>query len=1055
MDHPPDPARQFRHENNRLRHERNTECEERARLQRIVGYLDSERAQERDLAAQHFNTIAGLRHRCAFLQGMREDFGRQRQELQRELGKMKEQQRKLSDKYTARVEELQRERRLSREYGDRLRGREERRAGRGLRTQLEDAQAEIARLNQELRNEKRVSSYLRERRDRERTAAETFHEQVLRACFVYGNGMGTRARRLAIEAGDPQAEEGLWASDERDHGPSSGEEDHRSSSNDEWHFPTGNGGAFIPPSDSTEDSEDLNDDDSFPYPTNDPHFASPFPASSPPFPTWAPPFSASAPFTTTDDERIKTPVPNFAAFNADGQYVEPPFPVFEVFTASHSHAEPPLPESAAFNADNEHLAPPQESQPVPDRPSRVLYQQRLERLSEHLRPHSHAPGVNEEAAPDLTPLRFVPRSSDDTHNLVHPRDGLAKVLERLGRLEEQGSNTVQCLSRVEENLGHIMRIVGGVAPAAQPSSSALRESGSRAEEEGKVVGGRPQALECVVPHARVIAMQRRADDPSISEARRLEGASAPNVLTDQTTSLHEQALALVAPSEESGPMIQRGGEDRISSSNEATHHARAPTKPSSAPSEGHPKGPRPLPPTPARASAFLLHQSSTSSSGSMLDSSHILQPPRNINDVVGRNKWDPTSGIQRPFEGSGPEVVGHGVSHASVHPEGAHQDNASVAGDPTAVNSSESMASCEPLTAHEDDKHDQSFFPFRLIAHENNGALFILLEDVAAPVVNAPSTTAGTLVDNELKLTIALSEVIAMSEKARAHAMHPSDHTRPMMRLSSRTRSRLPSDTICLALATAGELQVMRSIVLDMPVEVMIPSAATDQIAGPVGSTASVDLFSECVSYFGAAENARAAEETRLHGAQIAIQNAWCRDYFFPAAARVQHWIDNSEVDEAHAAIALAYSRNWITFEAHLRDTSSSIDANALADRNIILAPLGLFWEKFYALYESCEDRSIDESPFRIKELDPALLWRLHEWFEDRNLQFQSMDDMFTKRSSDESQGTSPADQNDETDRERCWNIFLASLARSLASDTDGRLKVVRTSSDAMDCLYH
>ncbi|KAL1666217.1 hypothetical protein GGF50DRAFT_125857 [Schizophyllum commune] len=864
MDHTPDPASQFRHENIRLRHERNTECEERARLQRIVGYLDAERAQERELAEQHFNTIAGLRHRCAFLEGVREDFGRERQEFERELNKMKEEHHKLTDKYIARVEELQRERRLSREYGDRLRGREERRAGRGLRTQLEDAQAEIARLNQELRNEKRVSSYLRERRDRERTAAETFHEQVLRACFVYGSGIGTRARRLAIEAGDPQAEEGLCASDERDHGPSSGEEDHRSSSNDEWHFPTGNGGAFIPPSDSTEDSEDLNDDDSFPYPTNDPHFAYPFPASSPPFPTSAPPSSTAAPFTATDDERTRTPVPNFAAFNADCQYVEPPFPGPEAFAASHSHVEPPLPDSAALNADNEHLAPPQEHQPVPDRPSRVLYQQRRGRLSERLRnlghpqyQSQHARGVNEEAAPDLSPLRFVPpavpRSSDNTHSPVHPRDGLAKVLERLGRLEEQGNNTVQSLSRVEENLGHIMRIVGGVAPAAQSPPSALREPVSRADEEEEVVGERPRALECVVPDARVIAMQRHADDPSISEARRLEGASAPNVLTDQTTSLHEQALALVRIGLAAAMMVS--GSCTLAQPITKSSVARAPTKPSSAPSEGHPKGPRPLPPTPARASAFLLHQSSTSSSGSMLDSSHILQPPRNINDVVGRNKWDPTSGIQRPFEGSGPEVVGHGVSHASVHPEGAHQDNASVAGDPTAVNSSESMASCEPLTAHEDDKHDQSFFPFRLIAHENNGALFILLEDVAAPVVNAPSTTAGTLVDNELKLTIALSEVIAMSEKARAHAMHPSDHTRPMMRLSSRTRSRLPSDTICLALATAGELQVMRSIVLDMPVEVMIPSAATDQIAGPVGSTASVDLFSECVSYFGAAEN--------------------------------------------------------------------------------------------------------------------------------------------------------------------------------------------------------
>ena len=124
MDHPPDPASQSRHENIRLRHERNAEREERARLQRIVGYLDAERAQERDLAAQHFNTIAGLRHRCAFLEGVREDFGRERQELERQLNKMKEEQRRLTDKYTARLEELQRERRLSREHGDRLRARE-------------------------------------------------------------------------------------------------------------------------------------------------------------------------------------------------------------------------------------------------------------------------------------------------------------------------------------------------------------------------------------------------------------------------------------------------------------------------------------------------------------------------------------------------------------------------------------------------------------------------------------------------------------------------------------------------------------------------------------------------------------------------------------------------------------------------------------------------------------------------------------------------------------------------------------------------------------------
>ncbi|KAI5896111.1 uncharacterized protein SCHCODRAFT_02568293 [Schizophyllum commune H4-8] len=187
---------------------------------------------------------------------------------------------------------------------------------------------------------------------------------------------------------------------------------------------------------------------------------------------------------------------------------------------------------------------------------------------------------------------------------------------------------------------------------------------------------------------------------------------------------------------------------------------------------------------------------------------------------------------------------------------------------------------------------------------------------------------------------------------------------------------------------------------------------------------------------------ARAAEETRLHGAQTAICNAWCRDYFFPAAERVQGWVNNSEVDEAHAAMALAFSRNWITFEAHLHDTSSFINSNAVADRHTVLAPLGLFWEKFYALYESGEDRRVEDSPFYIKELDPALLCRLHAWFEDLDLRFQSMDDMFLMKSTDESQEGSPADSHGKTDRRRYWNIFLAGLARSLASDTDRRLKV-------------
>ncbi|KAL1716624.1 hypothetical protein EV715DRAFT_293107 [Schizophyllum commune] len=827
MDHIPDHASQFRHENVRLRHERNAERDERARLQRIVGYLDAERAQERDLAEQHFNTIAGLRHRCAFLEGVREDFGRERQEFERELNKMKEQQRKLSDKYTARLEELQRERRLSREYGERTRAREERRAGRELRTQLEDAHAEIARLNQELRNEKRVSSYLRERCDRERAAAETFHEQVLRACFVYGSGMGTRARRLAIEAGDPQAEEGLWASDERDNGPSGGEEDHRSSSNDD---------------DSTEDSDDSDDDDLFPYTTDDPHFAPPFstfappfptsappfPASSPPFPTSAPPFSTSAPFTTTDDERTRTPVPNFAAFNTDGQYVEPPFPGLEAFAAGHSHVEPPPPNLAAFNANHEPLAPPQEHQPDPDRPSHVLYQQRLERLSEPLRnlgrPYSHAHGVNEEATPDLRPLRYVPpavpRSSDDTHCPVHSRDGLSKVLERLGRLEEQDSSTVQSLSRVEENLGNIMRIVGGVAPAAQSPPSALRESGSRAAEGGEVTGGRPQALERVVPNAIGIAVQRRAEDTSIGEDRHLDETSSPDGLVDDASSPEERALATVAPDvgdADSGMVIKRGDDHGTIKSGETTHHVES----SSTPFHVHPRGPRPLPPTPATPSSFILHQSPASSSVTMLDSPHIVQPPRNIDGIVERNKSEESSNAQKLHEGSGPEVVGHGGTHAGVHPVEAHQANASVAGDSNAASSLESVASRDLFTAHEHDKHDQSFIPFRLFAHENDGALFILLVDVAAPVVNASSTTAGTLVDNELKLTIALSEVIAMSGKARAHAMHSGDRTRPLMRLSARTRSRLPSDAICLALATAGELQVMRSIVLDMPDEAM------------------------------------------------------------------------------------------------------------------------------------------------------------------------------------------------------------------------------------------
>ncbi|KAL1733417.1 hypothetical protein EV714DRAFT_281793 [Schizophyllum commune] len=873
MDHTPDPASQFRHENIRLRHERNAAREERARLQRIVSYLDAERAQERDLAEQHFNTMAGLRHRCAFLEGVREDFGRERQELERELGKMKEEHHKLTNKYIARVDELQRERRLSREYEDRTRAREERRAGRELRAQLEDAHVEIARLRQVLHAERRVSADLREQRDQERAAAVTFHEQVLRACFVYGSSMNSRGSRLAIEAGDSQVEEGRWASDEGGHGPRSDgmgpgatgdSETHSPSGSDEQYFPTGNGGAFIPPSDSTEDSEDLDDDDPFPYTTNDPHFAPPFSTFAPPFPTSAPPFPASAPFTATDDERTRTPVPNFAAFNADCQYVEPPFPGPEAFTASHSHVEPPFPNFAAFNTNHEHLAPPQESQPDP---SHILYQQRLERLSEHLRnlgrPHSqsqHAPGVNEEAAPDLSPLRFVspavPRSSDDTHSPVHPRDGLAKVLERLGRLEEQGNNTVQCLGRVEEKLGHIMRIVGGVAPAAQSPPSALRESGSSAAEGGEVIGGRSQALERVVPNAIGIAVQRRADDTSIGEDRHLDETSSPDGLVDDASSPAEKrALATVAPDvgdADSGMVIKRGDDHGTIKSGETTHHVES----SSTPFYVHPRGPRPLPPTPATPSSFILHQSPASSSVTMLDSPHIVQPPRNIDGIVERNKSVQSSNVQKLHEDSAPEGVGLGVTHAIVHPEGAHQDNASVAGDSAAASSSVAMASRDPLTAHEHDQHDQSFIPFRLIAHENNGALFILLEDVAAPVVNASSTTSGTLVDNELKLTIALSEVIAMSGKARAHAMHSGDHTRPIMRLSTRTRSRLPSDTICLALATAGELQVMRSIVLDMPVEVMDPSAATDQIAEPVGGTATVDLFSENVSYFGAAENA-------------------------------------------------------------------------------------------------------------------------------------------------------------------------------------------------------
>ncbi|KAL1751856.1 hypothetical protein FB107DRAFT_221169 [Schizophyllum commune] len=860
MDPNPDPARHFCHENIRLRHERNAEREERARLQRIVGYLDTERAQERDLAEQHFNTIAGLRHRCAFLEGVREDFGRERQEFERELNKMKEEQRRLTDKYTARLEELQRERRLSREHGDRLRAREERRAGRELRAELEDAHAEIARLRQELHAERRVSADLREQCGQERAAAGTFHEQVLRACFVYGSSMKSRGSRLAIEAG-------RCASDEGGHGPRSDgmgpgatgdSETHSPSGSDEQYFPTGSGGAFIPPSDSTDDSDD---DDSFPYTANDPHFAPPLSTYAPPFPASSPPFPTAAAYTTTNDERTRTPVPNFAAFNADGQYVEPPFPCFEAFAASHSHVEPPLPDSAAFNADNEHLAPPQESQPDP---SHILYQQRLERLSEHLRnlgrPHSHAPGVNEEAAPDLTPLRSVPpavpRSSGDTHSPVHPRDGLVKVLERLGRLEERGRSTVQSLSRVEENLGYIMRIVGGVAPAAQSPPSALRESGSRAAEGGEVIGGRPQALERVVPNAIGIAVQRRADD---GEDRHLDETSSPDGLVDDASSPEERALATVAPDAgdaDSGMVIKRGDDHGTIKSGETTHHGKQlAIESSSTPFHVHPRGPRPLPPTPATPSSFILHQSPASSSVTMLDSPHVVQPPRNIDGIVARNKSEESSNVQKLHEGSGPEVVGHGGTHAGVHPVGAHQANASVAGDSNAASSLESAASRDFFTAHEHDKHDQSFIPFRLFAHENDGALFILLEDVAASMVNASSSTAGTLVDNELKLTIALSEVIAMSREARAHAMHSGNHTRPMMRLSARTRSRLPSDTVCLALATAGELQAMRSIVLDMPVEVIIPSAATDQIAEPVGGTASVDLFSENVSYFGAAEN--------------------------------------------------------------------------------------------------------------------------------------------------------------------------------------------------------
>uniref|UniRef100_D8PYU6 Uncharacterized protein n=1 Tax=Schizophyllum commune (strain H4-8 / FGSC 9210) TaxID=578458 RepID=D8PYU6_SCHCM len=881
MDPNPDPARRFCHENIRLRHERNAEREERARLQRIVGYLDAERAQERDLAEQHFGTIAGLRHRCAFLEGVREDFGRERQDSERKLGEVKGELRKLTDEYIARVEELGRERRLSREYEGRLRAREERRAGRGLREQVEDvraqlkhAQGEIARLDQELRNERRVSSDLRTQRDQERAAATAFHEQVLHACHVYGSSTNTRGTRLTIEAGDPLAQD----VDNEGGGGASGDGAGRdAASSDEQRFPTDDGAAFIPPSDDTEDSDDdrgdLDDYDPFsnfePYTTIDPRYTRQFPSFARPASTFARPFSTSAADNTTNDERTGTPVPDFAAFDADGQPVEYSPPPFAAFTAGSPHVEPPLPHTAAFSAHNQHFAPPQELQSATDRPRCRLVDEWRDRLRRCTRTHpqfnpssQHAPAVDEEAAPAPGPSRFVPppgrsagpRISDDTQaQQGYPGDVTARVLERLGRLEEQGNSTAQCLRRVEDNLGYIMRNIGNVAPATQPPSPAQRGSGSRAEDQGCAISERLLALERVVPDARGSSTQRGSVDISVGENCRPEGISTPDRLIDGTPSPREQALATVAPSvmgEGSGTVIPHGGDDATSVTVETAHHARAPADSSFTPSEVHPKGPRPLPPTPARASSALLHQSPVSSSVTMRDSPHIVQPPRNIDVFIRGTKSNSSGDVKKLRGGDGNQVIGDDVPYASIHPNDAHNGNASPAG--TSAGSEDFMADHDVSTAREHDKVDHPFIPFRLTAHENDGALYILLEDVDALVANTSSPTAGTLVDNEVRLTIVLSEVIAMSVRARVHVMHSGDRTRPILRLSVRTRSRLPADAICRTLATAGELKVMRSIVLDMPDEVMDSSAATDCITGFVGGTASpVDLFSEGVSYFG------------------------------------------------------------------------------------------------------------------------------------------------------------------------------------------------------------
>ena len=133
-------------------------------------------------------------------------------------------------------------------------------------------------------------------------------------------------------------------------------------------------------------------------------------------------------------------------------------------------------------------------------------------------------------------------------------------------------------------------------------------------------------------------------------------------------------------------------------------------------------------------------------------------------------------------------------------------------------------------------------------------------------------------------------------------------------------------------------------------------------------------------------------------------------------------------------------SNSMITFSRYFRLMAlASMDA-------FLTVPLGIFAIVINVRQGVQPWAGLADAHWGFERIDqiPALLWRLHEWFEDRNLQFQSMDDMFTKRSSDESQEGSPADQHDEADRKRYWNIFLASLARSLASDTDGRLKVVR-----------